>query len=187
MNKRISRIAMIVVVFCLAPLTALADDMDTFTISLSPISGTPGSTVDVMGTITNSGPDSLNIDGVTLSVSDPLIATDEDQFLFYENAPPSFSFAPGETTFEFFDLMIDPAATPGVYGTDNSDVFSFFGDYGGSVIEDDVYFTADITNPVTATPEPSSLLLVALGLLILGFWRPVLGKPVRGSTPFKCA
>jgi len=63
---------------CISAQSARADGADSVTISLSSISGTPGSTVDVDGTITNSGPDTLNIDGDNISVSGPL-ADDSDQ------------------------------------------------------------------------------------------------------------
>jgi uncharacterized membrane protein len=106
---------------CISAQSARADGADSVTISLSSISGTPGSTVDVDGTITNSGPDTLNIDGDNISVSGPLSYNDE----FLTNAP--FTLDPGSVTFEFFQIMIAPGTTPGVYRTDGSDVFSFMG------------------------------------------------------------
>jgi hypothetical protein len=161
MNARIIRIVVIVVALCLAPFTARADGADTVTITLSLIAGAPGSTVDVLGTITNTGPDLLSLDGDNLTVSGPLNATDE----FLDNAP--FTLGGGASDmFEFFQVAISPGTLPGVYGTDGSDVFSFFGDFNGSSIEDDVKFTVDVTSPVATTPEPGMLLLLCSGLCL---------------------
>lgn len=88
-----------------------------------------------------------------------------DEFL--TNAP--FTLDPGSVTFEFFQIMIAPGTTPGVYGTDGSDVFSFMGDFNGVSIEEDVNFTADVTSAVATTPEPGTLWLLCGGLGIL-FW-----------------
>jgi len=166
MNAKLFHIAAITAALCLVCISAQsarADGADTVTISLSSISGTPGSTVDVDGTITNSGPDTLNIDGDNISVSGPLSYNDE----FLTNAP--FTLDPGSVTFEFFQIMIAPGTTPGVYGTDGSDVFSFMGDFNGVSIEEDVNFTADVTSAVATTPEPGTLWLLCGGLGIL-YW-----------------
>ena len=53
---------------------------------------------------------------------------------------------------------------PSIYGTDGSDVFSFFGDFNGAPIEEDVMFTVDVTSSVVTTPEPGTLLLLCSGL-----------------------
>jgi PEP-CTERM motif len=166
MTARILRTAVIAAALCSTPWAVRADGSDAVSVIVPSASGTPGSTVDVIGTITNSGPDTLNIDGDNLSVSGPLSVNDE----FLTNAP--FTLDPGSVSFEFFQIIIGPAATPGVYGTDDSDVFSFFGDFNGVPIEDDVYFTVDVTAAVgTTAPEPSSLLMLGLGVALLGFLR----------------
>jgi len=161
MNARIVRIAAVAAALCLASLAARADGVDSVAITLSAISGAPGATVDVMGTITNSGADTLSLDGDDLSVSAPLTATAE----FLSNAP--FTLNGGASaTFEFFEITINPGAAPGVYGTDNSDVFSFFGDFNGVPVEDNVNFTVDVT-----TPEPGTILLLLSGLACVALFR----------------
>jgi hypothetical protein len=158
MKVRIFRIAVIASALCLAPWAARAESV---TITLPAITGAPGSTVDVMGTITNSGLDVLSLDGDSLSVSAPLTAND----MFLNNAP--FTLNGGSSdTFEFFQIIIAPDALLGIYGTDNSDVFSFF----GASITDNVNFTVDVTG-ATPTPEPTSILLFASGLASLGLSR----------------
>jgi hypothetical protein len=159
MNARMVRIAVIAAALCLAPFTARADGADSVTITLSLIAGASGSTVDVLGTITNTGPDTLSLDGDDLSVSGPLSAIDE----FLNNAPFTLSGGASDT-FEFFQVAITSGTMPGVYGTDGSDVFSFFGDFNGTSIEDDVKFTVDVTSAVVTTPEPGTLLLLCCGL-----------------------
>ena len=156
----IAGIAAAVCLACAAAQSTRADGVDAVTITLSSASGAPGSTVGVDGTITNSGPDTLNLDGDNISVSDPLSVNDE----FLTNAP--FTLGPGSVTFEFFQIMIDPTAAPGVYGTDGSDVFSFFGDFNGVPFEYDADFTATVTS-ATVTPEPGTFLLLCGGLGIL--------------------
>jgi len=144
--------------------SARADDVDSVTITLSPISGAAGSTVAVDATFTNSGPDTLNLDGDNLSVSDPLSVTDE----FLANAP--YTLDPGSVTFELFQVTIAPGTAPGTYGTDGSDVFSFFGDFNGVSVEDDVPFTVDVTSAVAAA-EPGTLWLLCAGLGIIAWFR----------------
>ena len=167
MISRLFHIAGIAVAVCLACTAAQstrADGVDAVTITLSSASGAPGSTVGVDGTITNSGPDTLNLDSDNISVSAPLSVNDE----FLTNAP--FTLEPGSVTFEFFQIMIAPTAAPGVYGSDGSDVFSFFGDFNGVSFEDDVNFTSTVTG-ATATPEPGTFLLLCGGLGVLVFYR----------------
>jgi len=168
MITKLFHIASIAVALCLACTTAQstrADGVDAVTIVLSSASGAPGSTVDVDGTITNSGPDTLNLDSDNISVSAPLSVNDE----FLTNAP--FTLDPGSVTFEFFQIMIAPAAAPGLYGTDGSDVFAFFGDFNGVPFEDDVDFTLNVTS-ATATPESGTLFLLCGGLgTVAGLYR----------------
>ncbi len=181
MNARVLRIAAVVAALFLASWAARADD--AVTITFSPISGAPGATVDVTGTIANSGPDTLNLDSDNTSVSAPLSINDE----FLNNAP--FTLAGGASdSFEFFRIIIDPAAAPGTYGTDNSDVFSFFGDFplsdGSDMpVEDDVYFTVNVTSPSIVAPEPGTWLLLCAGLLALFALRRSCGR-IRASGRF---
>jgi hypothetical protein len=168
MNARIIRFAVIAAAMCLAPFAVRADGVDTVTITLTEIAGTSGSTVDVFGTITNSGPDALSLDGDNLTVSGPLNVIDE----FLNNAPFTLNGGASDM-FEFFQVAINSDTLPGVYGTDGSDVFSFFGDFNGAPIEEDVVFTVDVRGPVMTTPEPGMLLLVCsgLGLVAMGYRR----------------
>ena len=159
----IAGIAVAVCLACAAAQSTRADGVDAVTITLSSASGAPGSTVGVDGTITNSGPDTLNLDGDNITVSAPLSVNDE----FLTNAP--FTLDPGSVTFEFFQIMIASTAAPGVYGSDGSDVFSFFGDFNGVSLEDDVDFTVDVTS-ATATPEPGTWLLLCGGLSIIALF-----------------
>jgi hypothetical protein len=159
MNPRIIRIAVIAAALCLAPFAVRADGVDTVTITLTEIAGTSGSTVDVFGTITNTGPDTLSLDGDNLTVSGPLNVIDE----FLNNAPFTLNGGASDM-FEFFQVAINSSTLPGIYGTDGSDVFSFIGDFNGVPIEDDVKFTVDVTGPVATTPEPGMLLLLCCGL-----------------------
>ncbi|HTU45567.1 MAG TPA: PEP-CTERM sorting domain-containing protein [Bryobacteraceae bacterium] len=165
MNGRIFLTAVIAGALCIlftAAPSARADDLDSVTITLSPISGAAGSTVAVDATFTNSGPDTLNLDGDNLSVSDPLSVNDE----FLANAP--YTLDPGSVTFELFQVTIAPGTASGTYGTDGSDVFSFFGDFNGVTLEDDVPFTVDVTGAV-AGPEPGTLWLLCAGLGIVAW------------------
>jgi PEP-CTERM motif len=170
----IAGIAVALCLACTAAQSTRADGVDAVTITLSSPSGAPGSTVDVDGTITNSGPDTLNLDGDNITVSAPLSVNDE----FLTNAP--FTLGPGSVTFEFFQIMIAPATAPGLYGADGSDVFSFFGDFNGVTIEDDVNFTQDVTSAVVTT-EPGTLLLLCGGLgVFAGFYLRRQQHRIRG-------
>jgi hypothetical protein len=160
MNARILHIAAIAVVLCTAPWAARGNSV---IISFEPISGAPGSTVDVIGTIVNTGPDVLNLDSDNESVSAPLTVTDE----FLNNAP--FTLNSGASaTFEFFTITIAADANPGLYGTDHSDAFSFLGDFNSAPIEDVVNFEVNVTSPAVATPELGSPLLLISALIGFG-------------------
>lgn len=159
MNARIIRIAVIAAVLCLTPIAARADGVDSVTITLTEIAGASGSTVDVFGTITNTGPGALTLDGDNMTISGPLSAVDQ----FLTNAPFTLNGGASDA-FEFFQITINPGTLPGIYGTDGSDVFSFLGDFNGAPIEEDVEFTVDVTSAVVTTPEPGTLLLLCSGL-----------------------
>ncbi len=125
----------------------------------------PGETASFVGTLTNSGPDAVFLNGAVsiLPYSDLAL----DDFPFFLNAP--LFLDPGESYVgAFFDVLIGANAVPGLYpgaftiqGGADSDAF------------DDLATEAFVVPVALASevPEPQSVLLLAGGLAFLGLFR----------------
>lgn len=150
-------VIVVVLLFTAAPVKA-----DSATLTLSSVSGTPGSTVTVDGTITNTGSDTvyLNSESFTLAFP-PFINGDITDF--FMNAP--ISLGPGENSglIAIFTFEIEPGTTPGTYSGNFLDII------GGASSSDftDTLTSAGFSVDVLGgtAPEPGAFLLLSTGLL----------------------
>lgn len=134
---------------------------DGVTLTLSPVSGTPGSIVTVDGTITNDTSNTvyLNSESFTLGRGSFI---DGDTTEFFTSAP--LSLAPNESSglIALFAFQIQSGTPGGSYTGNFLDIIG-----GGPSDFVDVLassgFSVDVLT--TATPEPGTLLLLGTGLL----------------------
>jgi hypothetical protein len=152
---------------------------DDVSVSVSAVSGTAGSSVDVVGTITNNTDALVFLNGDSFSLADTSITLDDADF--FENAP--FTLNPGASSspFDIFVIQIGASVAPGIL---TPDFFSVLGgsDSGSSDVPGTVTFDVDVQG-ATPAPEPSGLPLLACGIVaILAIRRGPLGQHVcQGS------
>jgi hypothetical protein len=138
----------------------------TVTLTLSAVSGSPGGMVTLDGTITNDSTNTvyLNGEGFTLG---SLSFSNGDITDFFLNTP--FSLAPDTSSglIALFTFDIASGTAGGVYTGNFLDII------GGAEPSDftDVLASSEFSANVTATPEPSTLLLLCTGLLPAVFLR----------------
>ena len=138
-----------------------ADGVD---ISVAPISGVAGSSVEVVGTVINNTSGTVFLNGDTFSVTGPDLNLDDTDFFL--NAP--FTLDPSQSSgpFDIFTIDIGASATPGVI---SPNFFSILGgsDAGAGDVIGTVTFDVTVqgSSPV---PEPSELLLLIFGIAQVG-------------------
>jgi hypothetical protein len=155
-----------VIVMFLALLAALPGTAhaDNVTLSLAPVSAAPGTTVTVDGTIASIGSTTffLNNEDFTLGSSFFLNGDTTDFFL---NAPLSLDGGTNTGTIALFTFDIANGTPAGTYAGNFLDVIGGPGANDQNLLAS-TEFAVTVT-PVTATPEPGSLVLIATGLLLL--------------------
>ena len=137
----------------LAILPAVAQ-ADPVTLTLpSSVSVTAGSSITVLGTLSNAGSPDFNISSWSINLSNPLLTFDDTAFL---SSP--FVLGSGQTygPVAFFDVIANSSLAPGTYlGT-----FTVFDD----VLQRSVTSTFQVQVQAAAVPEPVSLVLLGSGL-----------------------
>jgi hypothetical protein len=151
---------------CGAP-AVRADDLP-LTVTIGPVSVTPGETsLAVDGEILNTTNNVVDSDVASESVPFAVSIDDSD---FYSNTP--YPFMPGQDSgvVELFMFDISTAAAPGDYeGTFTISQADANSPTGYDVVGLGT-FNVDIVGGTAPVPEPSSQLLLLLGLIGIGWW-----------------
>lgn len=140
----------------LLALSAPASRADSFLFTLgSPNqSAAPGSTLTFSATVTNTGGSTEYLNADSFTVDSPLFVDDTD---FYTNFP--LSLGAGESfTGQLFTVFLPSTTMSGLYA-------GSFQIIGGTDPADFTDVLASANFDVSATPEPSSLLLLSTGVL----------------------
>jgi hypothetical protein len=166
--------SLLVAAVFMAVSSACADTVDV-TLTNPPLSGSAGSTLQFFGTLSNNAILEEFLNGADSSGNANLII-DTSPFLLDPTAAAPISLAPNgqpgaiATAIHMFDVTIDPAAVPGLYGG----LFEAIGgaDGGNTTAQDilgSVTFSVQVPSS-TAVPEPSCLGLLGAGIALL-LWR----------------
>ncbi len=131
-----------------------------FTLSAPVYSGAPGTTFDVIGSLSNGGTDALFLNTASgmLSTSD----LDFDYTSFFVLVPRVLN--PGDiySSSPIFSVVVDPLAQPGDY----SGSFTILGGVDGSSFDELATQNFQVTvTGASAVPEPSSVLLLGTSLV----------------------
>ena len=154
--KRITKLlifSLTIVAFLLAGTAAKADTIITLD---SPYQIGSGSVYDFYATVTNTGTDTVYLNGGGVVTLDPGLSLDDGPF----NTDSNFwVIAPGESYTGLFFIVTAPSY---VQGESNyySGTYDIFGGADGSAQD----LIASESFDIQVTPEPSSLLLLATGL-----------------------
>lgn len=160
-TKRWRILAAALLTLALASLVPMPVHADTI-LTLSSVSGTPGSFVTVSGAIANNGASTVYLNGENFTLLHSLsLFLNADTTDFYLNAP--FYLDPGASSgsIGLFTFDIAPGTSPGTYSGNFLHIMG-----GGSFDYNDVAsapFSIDVQG-TSAVPEPPSLLL-CLGLV----------------------
>ena len=124
-----------------------------FNLTPSALTTSPGGTVEFTGNLTNTGSTVVFLNGDAAGAL-PLILTLNDS-PFFADAPLFLAANGGSYSGPFFDVTVDPAALPSIYGGS----FTIQGGADSSTFDN--LATQDFQVTVTATPEPTSFMLMA--------------------------
>jgi hypothetical protein len=173
-SKRVKVMGMASLVLCLLMMVvsaARADGGDE-DLTLTSVSGAPGSEVTVYGTITNTGSDTdyLNSENYTLGST---FFSNPDITDFLLNAPLYLGPGSNSGLIALFTFDVASGTPGGSYGGNFLDIL------GGGPIAQNLLASAEysVTVKNTVTPEPGTIGLIALGLagVILRRRRPFNG------------
>ena len=142
------------------------------TITLPTISGSAGSTITVLGSLTNNSANTLDFGGDFVTPNSTAISGFGDVFFngFLGIGPSSIGGNSTLTGVDLFTIFIAAGAAPGSY---NLNFYDLLGGTDAACNLDPtlcgvqlgtIEFTVNVQGPVT-TPEPGTLLLLASGLL----------------------
>lgn len=157
--RQIKILAMLIFVMSLVTLLAIPVRADGINLTLSPVSGAPGTTVTVDGTITNNSSNTVYLNSESFTLSSPFINGDTTDF--FVNAPLSLSPDTNSGLIALFTFQIAPGTPSGIYPGNFLDIIG-----GGPSNFTDVLASSEFS--VTATPEPGTLPLLGTGLLLAG-------------------
>jgi hypothetical protein len=140
---------------------------DGVEVTVSTISGTAGSTVEAIGTITNDTDETVDLNGDSFSVTVPTLALDDTDFFI--NAPLSLDPGMSSGPFDIFAIQISPTAAPGTVGPN---IFQVLGGPDGNTFDvlGTATFNVDVEGAPTV-PEPSGALLLLCGIAALALMR----------------
>ena len=171
---RLIRTSLLLAASLMAASFARADTVDV-TLTNPPLSGNPGSTLQFFGILSNNASLEEFLNGANSS-GDANLNIDTSPFLLDPTAAAPISLAPNgqpgsiATAIHLFDVTINPAALPGLYG---GTFEAIGGADGGSTTAQDtlgsVTFSVQVSAS-TAVPEPSCLGLLAAGIALV-LWR----------------
>jgi uncharacterized membrane protein len=167
-SQRVKVLGMASLVLCLLVMVASAarGDGGGVDLTLTSVSGTPGSEVTVYGTITNTGSGTvyLNNENYTLGTSNFLNGDITD---FFVNAPLSLGPDTDSGLIALFTFDIAPGTPGGAYGGNYLDIL------GGGPTDQNLLASAEYSVDVQSrsVPEPGTIGLIALSLAGLLFLR----------------
>jgi hypothetical protein len=115
----------------------------TFNLTQIKLPAQSGNTVAFKGTLTNTGPAPVFLNGDTFTVPYPQLAIDESQF--YANVPLSLAANGGSYTGPFFSITVDPSTASGSYAGS----FTIQGGGDANTFDDlaTQNFEVDVANP----------------------------------------
>jgi hypothetical protein len=154
-----------VLLFLVVAGSAHADSL-SFILTPTSASGTPGSDLTFMGTLTNNTSTTIFLNGDSFTTSQSFLVVSDSSF--FQNAP--LALAPGQSSgpFVLFSVLITSASLPGVYGLNS---FSILGGADRSETNTLASEQFNITvKPLTTVPEPSYLPVLLLAFSCL-FWK----------------
>ena len=130
-------------------------------LSQSTLSGTAGSTLTFVATLTNLSTSTVFLNGDSSTTVSPSLVVSDNPFL--NNAPPSLAAGASSGPFALFTVTIANGTAPGTYSLND---FTILGGATGSDLTavGSASFTVTVLAPV---PEPGTLVLVGSGLVAL--------------------
>ncbi len=173
-SKRTKVLVMASLVMCLLALVASAarGDSGGVDLTLSGVSGAPGSEVTVYGTITNTGSDDVYLNSENFTLGSTYFSNG-DVTDFFLNAPLSLGPDSNSGLIALFTFDVASGTPGGSYGGNFLDIL------GGGPADTNLLASAafSVTVKNAVAPEPGTIGLIALGLagVILLRRRPLNG------------
>src|SRR3984957_20533235 len=165
-NRRWTAVGALAALLMIAP-ALRADGVD---ISVTSISGAAGSSVEVVGTVTNNTSNTVFLNGDTFSVTGPDLSLDDTDF--FVNAPLSLDPSQSSGPFDIFTIDIGSLAAPGVISPIFYSILAVC-DGGASDVIRAIMLDVRVQDTVPV-PGPSELLLLLIGIAQIGLWGPSL-------------
>ena len=160
MNPKRVKLPIVAVVGLLALLLPLASqgDVINFTLTEPSQTGSPGTTLDFLGTLSNPTASTIFLNTDSWTTAAIFLHVDDTPFLM--NAPPSLAPSDSVGPVDLFTVTIDLSAVPGTYTS------NFFNIQGGTdASASDTLATQQFAITVTTTvPEPGTIALLGTGI-----------------------
>ena len=160
-SKRVKVLGMASLVMCLLAMVASAarGDGGGVDLTLTSVSGAPGSEVTVYGTITNTGSDDVYLNSENFTLGSTYFSNG-DVTDFFLNAPLSLGPDSDSGLIALFTFDVASGTPGGSYGGNYLDIL------GGGPTDQNLLASAEYSVDVqnTAVPEPGTIGLIALGL-----------------------
>jgi hypothetical protein len=136
------------------------------------VTGIAGQEVTVYGTISHTGSDTTNLNGLTSNLKSPFIFPNGLDFVL--NAPFSLTGTASSGLIALFTFEIAPGTASGMYSGNELDILGGPGLFDTKTIAM-ADFSVDVTGGTKKTPEPGVLALLlaslAAAMLVVSKWR----------------